>query len=97
MLVERGEVLNGHLRRLYDLVEHHGEGAVAAAIAEAVERGTPRSESVAHLLHRREMKRRTPPTLPVRLPDRPAVRELVVKSHALDQYDTLRTQEPPEE
>lgn len=89
MLIARGEALHGHLRRLYDLIEQYGKNEVVAAIADAVARGTPLSESVAHLVHRREAKRRALPTLPVQLPDRSDVRDLVVKSHDLDIYDTL--------
>jgi transposase len=89
MLIENGEALHGHLRRLYDLVEQHGADVVAKAIDEALERGTPRAESVAHILHRRERARKAPPVLPVRLPARPGVRELSVKPHDLTQYDNL--------
>jgi hypothetical protein len=89
MLIENGEALHGHLRRLYDLVEQHGADVVAKAIDEALERGTPRAESVAHVLHRRERARKAPPVLPVRLPAHPGVRELSVKPHDLTQYDNL--------
>lgn len=90
MLVARGEAIHSHLRRLYDLIEQHGEKEVAAAIVEATQRGTPKSESVAHILGRNEAGRRSLPTIPVHLPDRPAVRDLVVKSHDLGQYDNLK-------
>lgn len=89
MLVENGETLHGHLRRLYDLIEQHGAAAVAKAIDEALERGTPRAESVAHILHRKEQARKAPPVLPLKLPDRPGVRELTVKPHDLTRYDNL--------
>jgi transposase len=97
MLVVRGEALHGHLRRLYDLIEQYGQQAVAAAISNAVERGTPRSETVAHLLHKEEVKRHVLPTLPVQLPNRPGVRDLVVKSHCLELYDELKTTTHPRE
>lgn len=91
MLVARGEGIHSHLRRLYDLIAQYGEKEVAAAITEAAQRGTPRSESVAHILSRDESKRRSLPSIPLHLPDRPAVRDLVIKSHDLDQYDNLKS------
>lgn len=90
MLIDRGEALHGHLRRLYDLVERHGRDVVGSAITEAIERGTPRSESVAHVIERREASRRAKPVLPIQLPDRPGVRELSVRSHPLETYDDLK-------
>lgn len=96
MLIERNEAIHGHLRRLYDLVEQYGAATVAPAIDEAIERGTPRSESVAHIIHRNDKRRKDPPSLPVHLPDRPGVRDLVVKSHSLDQYDRLKSHQPEE-
>jgi transposase len=91
LLVARGESIHSHLRRLYDLIDHHGASAVAKAIDDALARGTPRAESVAHILQRKEQERKAPPVLPIQLPERPGVRELSVKSHDLDQYDALRT------
>lgn len=96
MLVERGENLHGHLRRLYDLVELYGTAVVEPAISRAIEHGTPGSESVAHIIHRSDKRRKLPPALPVQLPDRPGVKDLVVTSHRLDQYDRLQSQKPEE-
>jgi transposase len=91
LLVQSGEALHGHLRRLYALIDHYGAQAVAKAIDEALARGTPRAESVAHILQRKEQARKAPPVLPLRLPERPGVRDLTVKSHDLTQYDDLGT------
>jgi transposase len=89
MLVERGEPLHGHLRRIYDLIDSYGLAVVATAIKEAVALGTPRSESVGHIIHRRETARRAPPVIPISLPDKDGVRDLVVRQHRLEQYDAL--------
>lgn len=87
MLADRNEHLAGHLRHLYDLVERHGVDCVAKAIDEAIERKTPRSESVAHLVEKNTSMAAPPPALPVDLPDRPGVRDLVIRHHSLAQYD----------
>jgi hypothetical protein len=87
MLVQRDENLHPHLRRIYDLIELHGQVSVASAIAEAIQRGTPRSESVGQIIERRERAKRTPPLVPVDLPDRPGVRDIVVRPHDLSRYD----------
>lgn len=95
MLADRGESLVGHLRRLYDLVAEYGVTLVAAAIAEAVKRQTPRAESVAHLLQ--HQKRNILPSIAVELPDHPGVRDLVIRHHPLDQYDAHPAQPPKKE
>lgn len=92
MLADRGERLAGHLRRLYDLVEEYGISAVERAIVAAIDRQTPRSESVAHLLGKSESRlQKGLPSLYIDLPDRPGVRDLVIRHHSLEQYDTPRT------
>jgi hypothetical protein len=87
MLIQRDENLHPHLRRIYDLIEMHGKTLVASAIEEAIQRGTPRSESVRQIIERHERALRTPPTIPVDLPDRPGVRDIVIKPHDLSRYD----------
>ena len=91
MLVSRDENLQPQLRRLYSLIDSHGTAVVGSAIEEALERGTPRAESVAHIIEKRERDRKAPPVIPLDLPDRPGVRGLIVKPHDLAQYDALAT------
>jgi hypothetical protein len=86
MLVDINEPLRGHLRRLYELIAQYGHHKVRQAVVAAISRGTPRSESVAHLLGSRVPQY---PDVPLHLPDRKNVNDLVVKSHDLAGYDEL--------
>jgi len=97
MLAERGESMIRHLRGLYDLVEEYGVTATAQAISEAIERQTPRVESVAHLLTCNAKGRKTLPRIIVELPDHPGVRDLTVRHHNLEQYDVRPTPPQPKE
>lgn len=97
MLADRGESLIRHLRGLYDLVEEYGITATTTAIDEAIERQTPRAESVAHLLARRHKGKKAPPQIVVDLPDHPGVRDLAVRHHSLEQYDVHSARAKPKE
>jgi transposase len=94
MLVERNEPIVPHLRQLYDLVRLYGVTLVAQAIDQAIARVTPRASSVAHLLERREASTSTPPPVLLDLPDRPHVRDLVIRHHELGTYDPPESVKP---
>jgi transposase len=77
------------LSRLATLVSLYGSAALAAALREALSRGTPTLASVDYLIEQqRRAARRTPP-LPVDLGERPDLAALHVRPHALDDYDQL--------
>ncbi len=61
-----------------------------AAIGEALARGVPHPNAVRLSLERRRQERELPPPVPVALPDNPRVRDLVVRPHPLNIYDTLK-------
>ena len=84
--------------RLLGLLDDYGPQALAAAIATALERDALGAGSIAHLLEiRRREQGRTPP-LPLALPNRPGVRDLDVRPHALESYDALtHTTDDPDE
>ena len=84
--------------RLLGLLDDYGPQALAAAIATALERDALGAGSIAHLLEiRRRQQGRTPP-LPLALPNRPGVRDLDVRPHALESYDALtHTTDDPDE
>lgn len=95
-LARRNEPIANHAARLTRLLDDHGAAAVEAAIAEALDRGAISAASVEHVLDQRARARRTPPAIPMVLPDDPRVRDLRVTPHALTNYDAL-SQEPSDD
>jgi hypothetical protein len=88
------EALRPHTRRpdrewvqILRLLEDHREAEVEAAVAEALERGSPRLETVRLLLRRRD-EGDAPRLEPAPVP-RPDLATLTVEAPALSAYDTL--------
>jgi len=96
-LARRGEPLGAHAAHLARLLDDHGAAAVEAALGDALERGAVSAASVAHLLDQRARARKTPPAIPVVLPDDPRVRELRVTPHTLTHYDDLSKETPDDD
>jgi hypothetical protein len=88
-LAERGENLGAATTALVHLLDRYGAGELEGAILEALERGAGHPHAVRHVLERRRRERDQPPPVPVELPDDPRVRDLVVRPHALETYDSL--------
>jgi transposase len=85
----QGESAGAQTSQLLKLLEQYGAAALRRAIAEALERGTPRASSVAFLLSRRP--RSNQPTLD--LSRHPQAQSVDVRPHDLGTYDELaRTQ-----
>ena len=89
-LAERGENLGAATTALVRLLDRYGAGELEVAIAEALDQDVCHPHAVRHVLERRRRERDQPPPIPVELPDDPRVRDLVVRPHALESYDTLR-------
>jgi transposase len=87
--VERGEPLGRTVRALTDLLERYGVAELTAAIADALGRGVPHPNAVRLALERRRLAQAEPPPLPVPLPEHVRRRDVPVRPHALDDYDTL--------
>ena len=86
---ERGGNLGGVTTALLRLLDQYGAAELDAAIAEALERGVPHPHAVRQSLERRREARALPPALPLELGGDPRVSELVVRPHALADYDHL--------
>lgn len=86
-LAQRQRRLQGAVARLVELLAEAGPEELRAAVAEALERGSPHPETVRLILDRRRRSRGKPPALPIKLPDDPKIRELVVTPHRLADYD----------
>jgi hypothetical protein len=86
----QGESAGAQTAQLMKLLEQYGATALRRAIAEALERNTPRASSVAFLLRRQP--RSTP--LNLDLSHHPQAQSLDIRPHDLETYDELaRTQD----
>lgn len=95
----KGEHIGSLVQKLTRLLDDYGDRRFKAALAEALERGTPRASSVAYLLERRRRSEKSRTPLPVDLSHRPDLADLVVKPHEGETYDQLshRRSDDPEE
>ncbi len=93
---QRGESLARQSSQLLGLLDDYGAVELAAAIAEALERHTPRASSLAFILSRRHRSRRSH-LLPVDLSRHPELADLVVPTHQLEVYDELSEPNHPDD
>lgn len=94
---QRGESAANQTAQLLRLVEDYGSVEVATAVAEALQRDTPRASAVALLLQQRYRAARLKPLLPVRLSTRPELEALIVPNPQLEAYDELSEPEPQDD
>ena len=87
--VERGEPLGRTVRTLAELLERYGVAELTVAIDEALGRGVPHPNAVRLALEQRRQAQAAPPPLAVCLPDHVKRRDVPVRPHRLDDYDTL--------
>ena len=86
-LARRQRHLATAVAKLLRLLEAFGVEELQAAVAEALEKGSPHPETVRLVLDRRRQARQAKPPMAIELPDDPRVRDLVVTPHALADYD----------
>jgi len=72
-----------------DQLDDYGDKDLSAALAEALERDTPRISSVAYLLEKRRRSLKTHTPLPVDLSRRPDLAHFTVQPHHAETYDEL--------
>jgi hypothetical protein len=89
LMIAQGVPLGASTRKLVGLIEEHGVSAVRDAVKEAVRREIPRTTFIAMWLVERDSKRRSPPPVPLVLPERRDVRDISVTHHDLAAYDQL--------
>jgi len=87
-----GALTNGLLR----LLELFGKTDLEKAVAKAVAHGRPHLPAIRQVLNELEDAKEAFPALPVKLPDDPRVRNLVVTPHPLQSYDKLGGGDPHE-
>lgn len=89
-MAERGANLGSATSQLCRLLDKHGGPALEEAVAEAVQRNAMHVAAVQQVLERNRHLLGQPPALAVDLPQDPRVRDIVVKPHRLDSYDTFQ-------
>jgi hypothetical protein len=92
----RSTNLGGLTRGLSVCLDAYGAEALNAAMLEARAEGAPYLGAVRKHLERRRTAEHKPPPLAVHLPQRPEVRNLIVRPQALESYDDLK-EEPASE
>jgi transposase len=85
---ERGEPVARQTTQLLGLLDDYGATELASAVTEALERGTPRTSSLAFILSRRQ-RNHCSRLLPVDLSRHPELADLSVPTHQLEIYDEL--------
>ena len=88
-LAQRGANLGSATARLLRLLEEFGGARLEQAIREAIDKDIPHHHAVRQILERQRRAEGRSPALPVELPDDPRVRDLTIRPHTLESYDTL--------
>jgi len=94
--VQRGEPIGSQTTQLTLLLDDYGPDELKAAVAEALQRGTPRASSVAYILSQRHRLQRYRGLAPVNLTRRPELEDIHVQPHDPETYDELAQHEPDE-
>jgi len=89
LMVVEGVAIGAATAKIMGLVKDYGEKTVQAAVKQAVERGLARPTYLAQLCVQRASQREERPQIPLDLPHRPFVRDLMVTHHDPSGYDDL--------
>jgi hypothetical protein len=90
-LARRQRHLTSAVDQLLRWLDAYGRDDLQTAIQEALDKGSPHPETVHLILDRQRQARGAAPPIPLRLPDDPRVRDLVVQPHSLADYDPEET------
>jgi hypothetical protein len=94
---QRGESVSTTAEKLLLLLDDYGADELRVAVAEALQRQTPRIGSVAYILGKRRRASQRKTALPVDLSRRPDLKDLYVKPHASETYDELSRHDDDDE
>ena len=97
LMVVEGVALGPATAKIMELVKEFGEKNVQSAVKQAVERGLARPSYIVQLCVQRASQREERPALPLDLPHRPFVRDLMVTHHDPSGYDNLAGEITPHE
>ncbi len=88
-LSAQGENLGAATSRLLVLLAEFGAAELNLAIAQALEKGVPHYHAVRQILEQKRRAQGAKPSIPVRLPEDPRIKDLWVRPHSLASYDEL--------
>jgi len=88
-LAARGGNIGAMTSALLNLLDAYGAEALNKAVIEATEAGVLHKAGIQQVLDRHAHERHMPPPVAVRLPNDPRVRDIVVRPHALELYDSV--------
>lgn len=86
---ELGYNIGSITSHLLYLLDHYGSYALSVAINTSLERNAYHSNTVRLILENDRHKKNLPPPIAITLPNDKRVREMVIKSHDLSNYDQL--------
>lgn len=89
-IAQRGGNLGSVTSGLLRLLDLHGAAALDEAILDALDHGAPHLAGVRQVLDRKRHERGLAPAVPIHLPDDPRLRDVVVRTHPLRDYDALQ-------
>lgn len=89
LLGERGANIGSACSQLLRLLDEHGGVTLEREIQEASEKGLPEPNSVCLILDCTRIDEQRPVRKPVDLPGDARIKQIVVKPHALSNYDVL--------
>jgi hypothetical protein len=89
LLGQRGDNLGSATAALGRLLGHYGPAAMQAAVAEALNRGSPSPHTVRLILERSQRQQNQAPPMEVALPKDSPLRTVCVVPHPLSTYDAL--------
>ena len=87
----RGDKLGTITSTLLRLLDRYGADEVTIAVQEALEKQVPHPNAVRQILQKRREERLEPPPIAIPLPDDKRVKDLNVKTHALQGYDQINS------
>jgi len=89
LMVVQGVALGAATAKILELVKEYGDRTVREAVKQAVLRGLARPTYLAQLCLQHASRRQEVPQIPIELPHRPFVRDLLITHHDPSGYDDL--------
>lgn len=88
-IAERGLPLGQATKEMLSLLQTYGVSALEDACKEALLKDAPHTQAIRHILERIRKQQGKPPALSLPITDDPRVRNIVVRPHNLEGYDSL--------
>jgi hypothetical protein len=85
--VQQGANIGSFVRQLTNLLDTYGASEFDKALEDVLECNVIYPNAVKFCLEKRRHDQNLPPALPIKLPDDPRIKNLVVQPHQLSWYD----------